>query len=283
MYLISPFSVRTLTSEGGWQVFTPIGVTRLNNQSIVGVLNDFTRFKSIISHSEVCNVLESHQLPVSDAIDFLKRIKIIKTFEEANKLLVISPSLTIAEQFSEILAARDAIHCRYCTRFEDIGGEKIVVAIQDAYDGQFANRLYEACEAKADAIILHSYFVLRHFIIDGFYSKWTNLPDHYSGLYNLAGLERASKFKPASWADFFFSDLYSVEMRAVPTLPLENFEISTALFMLRRRLLPIISEGMDPLFSDDLSTVTEINLDTGTITHNPGMHSSYSESARGWK
>lgn len=280
MFSVSPFVLSSAPADGAWQLFTPVGAARITDANLVAALGEIKALRSRVDEVEIEKILERKTLPVSAAQQFLERLKVLRKVEDMKTVAVFSPSQTLADDVVQLILDRDAVSCRACTTLSDIADADLILAIQDRYEPGLAKDIYAACKSKREAILLHSYFVFRHFIIDGFYSSAIDLPDHFSGIHNLAGLDRSSKFKPSSWADYFFSDPYAIETMHVPTFPAAQIETAVALHLAYMRLRPLIADGVSPLFPDDLSTVIELNLDTGRIERHRGVHSNFSSSLR---
>lgn len=280
MFSVSPFILSSTPTDGAWQLFTPVGAARITDVNLVAALSELGAMASHICESEIARLLERQALPVSAAQQFLERLKVLRRIDETKSVVVFSPSASIATSVADLILSRDAVSCRFCTDISEIGDADLILVIQDRYDARLVRALYAFCKDRKERIILHSYFVFRHFVIDGFYSAAIDLPDHFSGLHNIAGLDRSAKFKPESWADYFFADPYAIETLPVPTFPAAGIEVSAALHLVYTRMRPFLSEGVSPLFPDDLSTVIELNLDTGRIERHRGVHSNFSTSPR---
>lgn len=280
MFSVSPFILSSASADGAWQLFTPLGAARVTDANLVAALGELSTLDRHVHEDAIGELLERQALPVSAAQQFLERLKVLRRIDEKKNIVIFSPLESIAAGLAELVLNRDAVSCRYCTKVTDFAGADLVLAIQDQYQPQLAREIYSACKEKKECILLHSYFVFRHFIIDGFYSPAIDLPDHFSGLHNLAGLDRSAKFKPASWADFFFADPYAIETLSVPTFPSADIEISAALHLAYTRMRPLLTDGVSPLFPDDLSTVIELNLDTGRVERHRGVHSNFSSTLR---
>ncbi|MBD9448607.1 MULTISPECIES: McbB family protein [unclassified Rhizobium] len=280
MLSVSPFVISSAPTDGAWQLFTPVGAARVTDANLVAALGEIKRLQSRVHEREIEKILESQTLPVTAARQFLERLRVLRKVEDMKTVMVFSPSRKLADDVAQLILDRDAVSCRSSANIADIEGADLILAIQDRYEPELARKIYAACKSRKESILLHSYFVFRHFIVDGFYSPAIDLPDHFSGIHNLAGLDRSSKFKPSSWADYFFSDPYAIETLAVPTFPASQIETATALHLAYMRLRPLIADGVSPLFPDDLSTVIELNLDTGRIERHRGVHSNFSSSPR---
>lgn len=280
MFSISPIVLNSEQVDGAWQLFTPVGAAQITDAKLADALRELSTLQPRVPKSEIEQIFEAKDIPVSEALQFLERLKVLRSIEESKSVVIFSPSQDIADNIARLVLERDAVLCSSCTELSQIEGADLILAIQDQYRPSLAREIYSTCKKKKETILLHSYFVFRHFIIDGFYSSAIDLPDHFSGLHNLAGLDRSSKFKPSSWADYFYRDPYSVETISLPTFPTADIERSAALHLAYLRLRPLLTDGVTSLFADDLGTVIELNLDTGRVERHRGVHSNFSSSLR---
>ena len=276
MYSISPFVLDVVGVDGSCRIFTPTGAASITDANLASALREFASMRSRVGDGEVTQVLERNALPVEAAEQFLSRIKVLRRMSADNDVVVYCRSENMCHALTDCIEGNDAVTCMVSTDIEHIGNPTFLIAIQETYSAKTVRDLYAVCAENKQCIFLHSYFVFRHFVIDGLYSPSMGLPDHFSGLHNLAGLDRNPAFKPISWADFFLSDLYSVETLSVPTFQASTIETSAALHLLYTRFRPLVAQGVAPLFPDDLSTIIEMNLDTGRVDRHRGAHSTFS-------
>lgn len=277
MFSISQFLITNL-QEGIWNLFSPSGATRISNQSLARALQSLESSGSRISKVDAATIFNTQGLDADEAISFLTSIRILRAAHEEASISIYSPSEEIVFLLAESIKLTEGVACKTFTRINSIELSSLLIAVQDQYSSSTAREIYTTCR-KQKCILLHSYFVFRHFVIDGFYSSKMGLPDHFSGLYNLAGLERGIDFKPASWADFFLTDYLAIEKAYVPTFAPTEIERSAALHLLSTRFRPLLNNGLS-LYANDLSTVVELNLDTGRIDRHLGIHSLYSDEPR---
>jgi McbB family protein len=280
MYTISPFVLEAADVDGAFRLFTPTGAASITDANLASALREFSSIRPHVDQHSVSEILARHALPIDAAEQFLTRIKVLRRLKSDESVAVYCPSNDVSRALSTCIENNDAI---ICNSFEDltlVQNPTFLIAIQPAYSPSLAREIYAACAKWPNCIVLHAYFVFRHFVIDGFYSASMGLPDHFSGLHNLAGLDRNPGFKPASWADFFLSDPYAVNSLSVPTFAASQIETAAAIHLLYTRVRPLLSDGVAPLFPDDLSTVIEMNLDTGRIERHRGAHSTFSAEPR---
>lgn len=280
MFSIAPFVLDAADDNGACKIFTPTGAASITDANLAAALRELASMRPSINDFDVAQVLERNSLPVDAARQFLSRIKVLRQVDSINDVVVYCKSESVCGAVAECIERNDAVACKSVREIDLIGTPSFLVAIQEKYSSALVRELYSACAENRKCILLHSYFVFRHFVIDGFYSPLMGLPDHFSGLHNLAGLDRNPGFKPVSWADFFLADPYAAEALFVPTFEASGIEISAALHLLYTRFRPLLAEGVAPLFPDDLSTVIEMNLDTGRIERHRGAHSNFSSGPR---
>lgn len=280
MYSISPFILDAADADGACRLFTPTGATSITDANLASALREFSSMRPHAGQAEVAEVLQRHALPIDAAGRFLSRINVLREMKSDDGVVIFCPSDDLGNALAGCVRNNDAIACHPVADIAEIGNPTFLVAIQAAYSPAAVRQIYAACARNPNCIVLHAYFVFRHFVIDGFYSPSMGLPDHFSGLHNLAGLDRNPGFKPTSWADFFLSDPYALETIAVPTFAASEIEAAAALHLLYMRLRPLLTQGVAPLFPDDLSTVIEMNLDTGRIERHRGAHSTFSAAPR---
>lgn len=280
MLSISPIVVESNDPSGPCRLFTPMGAASITDANLVSALRELKGMRPRATEDDVSRVLEDNKLPVDAAKSFLIRLNVLKEISSEKRLVVCCNTVAVARAFADYVIGNDAIDCDVVSDADEITRDAYIVYIQTSYSAENVSRLYKACARFDSCIILHSYFVFRHFVIDGFYTPKMGLPDHFSGLHNLAGLNRNPDFKPISWADYFLSDEYAVESLKVPTFDISEIEIHAALHLLYTRLRPFLTLGVAPIFPDDLSTVIELNLDTGRVERHRGVHSVFSPEPR---
>lgn len=268
--------------NGSWNLFSPAGATRITNTNLAKALQELATAGSRISSDAATNIFQINDLPAETAIEFLITIRIFRKVREDKNITIYSPSMDIARSLASNIETTEGLACKIATKIEEVGPSNFLIAVQDHYSPPSAREIYSICRKHDNCILLHSYFVFRHFVIDGFYSSAMGLPDHFSGLYNIAGLERGIDFKPASWADFFLTDYLAVEEMEIPTFEPSEIERAAALHLVFTRFRPLLNNGLS-LYASDLSTVTELNLDTGRVDRHRGVHSSYSDEPRNVK
>jgi McbB family protein len=201
----------------------------------------------------------SAKLPVIDQIfidgnidpvagrSFLERINVLKRYRDDVRVVVYSTDGAIAAMVAAQIEGKDAINVDVIDDLDDIRGSTILICVQAQYDQGLSRLIVDLCHEEPDLFLLHAYFVLRHFVIDGFYSARMALPDHFSSLYNLAGLDRSSKFKPSSWADIFFAHASAVSATTIPTLSRSALEEGAALHLLYTRFRQLIASSRQSL------------------------------------
>lgn len=280
MYLISPFILDPVGVDGTCKLFTPMGVASIIDTDLAAALRELSSMRPHVCQDEVIEVLRRNALPVDAAEQFLSRIKVLREIKPDDSLVIFCASREIGNALADCIGNNDAVACLPVTDIEQIGCPSLLLAVQTSYSVAAVREIYSVCHRCSNCILLHAYFVFRHFVIDGFYSASMGLPDHFSGLHNLAGLDREPGFKPASWADFFLSDPYAIDVLSVPTFTPSEMESGAALHLLYTRLRPMLAQGVSPLFPDDLSTVIEMNFDTGRIERHRGVHSTFSSEPR---
>ncbi|QND61803.1 McbB family protein [Mesorhizobium huakuii] len=280
MYTISPFVLEPADIDGVCKLFTPTGAASISDANLAAALREFSSIRPYIDEHCVSEILERNALPIDAAEQFLTKLKVLRRMKSDESVVIYCASDEISRSLGKCIENNDAITCTSIDDLALIGNPTFLVAIQAAYSSTTAREIYAACARSPECIVLHAYFVFRHFVIDGFYSASMGLPDHFSGLHNLAGLDRNPGFKPTSWADFFLSDPYALNSLSVPTFAALEIEAAAALHLLYTRLRPLLADGVAPLFPDDLSTIIEMNLDTGRIERHRGAHSTYSAEPR---
>lgn len=261
-------------------ICTPSGVTRLHDHSMIDVLDRLKVLGASAKQPAIDQIFTDRNIDPDAGRSFLERINILKRYRDDMKVAVYSRDSAIAALIASQIERNDAIDAAIIDDLGDISGSTILICVQAQYDQELSRFVVDLCHRKPDVFLLHAYFVLRHFVIDGFYSARMALPDHFSSLYNLAGLDRSSKFKPSSWADIFFAQASAISATAIPTLSRSALEESAALHLLYMRFRQLIASEMVPVFSDDLGTITEMNLDSGSIQRHRANHSSFSSSMR---
>ena len=261
-------------------VCTPSGVTQFHSTSMVDALDCLKELGPSARQTEIDTILADRKIDPEAGRIFLERINILRRYRDDLRVAVHSPGSGIAPLVAAQIRTNDAIDVYTIDDPSDIAGPVILISIQAEYNKKTARSIVEACNANQDIFLLHAYFVLRNFVVDGFYSSRMALPDHFSSLYNLAGLDRSSKFKPSSWADIFFSQVGTIHSSTIPTLKRSAIEEMAALHLLYTRFRQLISSETTPVFSDDLGTITEMNLDSGAVLRHRANHSHYSASVR---
>jgi McbB family protein len=261
-------------------ICTPSGVTRLHDNSMIDALDRLRALGSSAGQSAIDQIFSDQSIDPEAGRNFLERINILKRYREDVKVAVYSRDPAIAALIAAQIERNDAIDAAIIDDLGDTSGSTILICVQAQYDQELSRFVVDLCHRQPDVFLLHAYFVLRHFVIDGFYSARMALPDHFSSLYNLAGLDRSAKFKPSSWADIFFAHANAISATAIPTLSRSALEESAALHLLYTRFRQLIASEMLPVFSDDLGTITEMNLDSGSIQRHRANHSSFSSSMR---
>ncbi|WP_288191598.1 McbB family protein [uncultured Phyllobacterium sp.] len=279
---IQPYAKIVGEDDGMPFICTPSGVTRLHDHSMIDVLTHLKALGVSTNQPAIDQLFADQNIDPRAGRSFLERINILKRYRDDVRVVVYSTDGAMAVMVAAQIERNDAVDVVIIDELGDISGPTILICVQAQYDHGLARAIVDLCHHKPDLFLLHAYFVLRHFVIDGFYSVRMALPDHFSSLYNLAGLDRSSKFKPSSWADVFFAHASAVSTTTVPTLPRSSLEESAALHLLYTRFRQLIASEMVPVFSDDLGTVTEMNLDSGHIQRHRANHSSFSSSMRDW-
>ncbi|EHS51979.1 hypothetical protein PDO_4945 [Rhizobium sp. PDO1-076] len=280
MYTISPFVLESADIDGVYKLFTPTGAASITDVNLAAALREFSPIRPRINKHVALEILERNGLPIDAAEQFLIKLKILRRMKSDESVVIYCSSDEISRSLAKCIENNDAIICTSVHELALIGRPTFLIAIQAAYTPAAAREIYDACARCPECIVLHAYFVFRHFVIDGFYSASMGLPDHFSGLHNLAGLDRNPGFKPISWADFFLADPYAVTSLSVPTFAALEIEAAAALHLLYTRVRPLLADGVAPLFPDDLSTIIEMNLDTGRIERHRGAHSTFSAGPR---
>jgi len=280
MYTISPFVLEPVDIDGVYKLFTPTGVASITDVHLAAALREISPIRPQIKRQAVSEILKRNGLPIDAAEQFLIKLKVLRRMKSDESVVIYCPSAEISQSLAKCIENNDAIICTSVHDLALIGTPTFLIAIQPAYAAAAAREIYDACARYPECIVLHAYFVFRHFVIDGFYSASMGLPDHFSGLHNLAGLDRNPGFKPTSWADFFLADPYAVSSLSVPTFATLEIEAGAALHLLYTRMRPLLADGVAPLFPDDLSTIIEMNLDTGRIERHRGAHSTLSAGPR---
>jgi McbB family protein len=237
--------------------------------------------KSRLSTARILQIMiEQGVEDTSAALAFLQNIQLLLTIDSAHRVEVTSVQVELAEQFSDHLRRNDSIEVTVCPEPSGDPDLSLVVVIQGRYSQTHVRRCLDILARSPSVLMVHGYFVLRHFVIDGIYSGVLQSPDHFSSLSNLAGLERPLGFKPTTWADIYLADPQAVVTRAIPTIPPSDLDTSAALHLLYCRVRPFLSPSSPPVFADDLSTIVELNLDTGNVSRHRGFHSMFESRVR---
>lgn len=265
MYSISPFVLGRAGAGEDYRLFAAFGEASIVDANLAAAMHEIAAMQRCVEGREIKQVFERHGLPVEATRRFLRRIHILRLLKVQEDVVVFSKSSEFCRAITDCVACNDAFRWSSTSDIGRIGRPRLLIAIQEMYSPDFVRDLYSWCVDNPDCIVLHAYFVFRHFVIDGFYCLSLGTPDHFEGLRKLAGCERQRALKPTSWVDFFLDDHGSVGTSPIPTFKASSIEISSALYLLYIRFRSMAGQGAASRLPDDFATTIEMNLDSGHI------------------
>jgi McbB family protein len=246
---------------------------------MIAVIKALQSYSGPIAQSALHTLLENHDIKGDLGQAFLERLGVIQPRRTDIAVAVYSKDKESVDLLLAHIRANDSVEASATDDPLNILEPTLFVVIQSAYCPHFSLEITDICRKNKNLLLLNAYFIFRHFIIDGLFSYEMGLPDHFSVIDRFIFLDRSPHFKPASWSELFYADS-TTQLTSVPTLPVAPLEKIGALYTLYTRLRPLISYGTPPFFPNDMSTIFELNLDTGVLQKHVGAHSPHSLSSR---
>jgi len=256
--------------------YTTQGAVRLTSLTMQEALKSLKICQTPITQEALHALLAHYEIEPKAGQVFLERMRIIGLIPPTNAVAIYTSEPRMGEALLTHIQANDAVDITLTDDPLSLAEPTLLIALQATYCPSFSRQVTQMCTTNHNLLLAHGYFIYRHFISDGLFSAAMGLPDHFTMIEHLTSLERSANFRPSSWAELFCGS--PSQRTSIPTLPMTALEKNAGLHMFYSRLRNFFSYGTSPFHVSDISTIWELNLDTGIVEKHRSTYSSLASS-----